>query len=105
MFVWSEVCHPHVAHYLAALKYALVRAIGIALFGPQNFLLVRSKKAKKRAAQAREALILIDGRNRFAYLIQKTWRAHHKRVKDAEKAREARKRPLRKRGSSRSGEI
>jgi len=89
MFVWSELCHPHVAHILAALKYALVRAIGIALFGPQNFLLVRSKKAKKRAAQAREALVLMDGRNRFAYLIQKTWRAHHKRVKDAEKAREA----------------
>ena len=74
LFVWSELIHHHVAHYLAALKYAAVRAIGIALFGPQNFLLVRSKKAKKRAAQAREALILIDGRNRFAYLIQKTWR-------------------------------
>ena len=52
LFVWSELIHHHVAHYLAALKYAAVRAIGIALFGPQNFLLVRSKKAKKSSASA-----------------------------------------------------
>ena len=95
-FVWSEAGYPRVEHLLAKLKYASVRAAGVALFGPQNFLLVRSKARKKRAAQAREALILIDGRNRFAYLIQKCWRKHHTRITDLKKAKEAKEAALAK---------
>ena len=87
---YAHFIHSYVMWLLGWFFTILLYIIGVALFGPQNYFLVKAHVKKKRERQRMRALAGFDPNGHAALQIQDFYRKYTKKLKNL--AAEARKR-------------
>jgi hypothetical protein len=79
-FFYSELMHGYVVGALSWFFTILLSLLGVALFGPQNYFLVKAYAKKRRARHIQRAQAGFDPEGFAALKIQDFYRLHQKRL-------------------------
>lgn len=84
--IYAQFVHAYVMWFLGWVFTVLLYVIGVALFGPQNYFLVKAHVRKKRARQRMRALAAFDPTGKAALNIQDFYRKYTVKLKELAKA-------------------